>query len=80
LAHGAVQVEFGAIARNDASGFLAAMLQRIEAEIGEVGGFGMTEDAEDTALVVEVIVGVGEFVRHCRFASSAKFKFCLGRA
>ena len=32
------------------------MLQRVEAEIGEVGGFGMAENAEDTTLVVEVIV------------------------
>ena len=56
LAHGAVEVQFGAIAGDDARGFLAAMLQRVKTEISEVGGFGMAEDAEDTTLVVEVIV------------------------
>ena len=57
LAHGAMQVQFVAVAGNDAGGFLAAMLQRVEAEIGEVGGFGVAEDAEHTTLVVEMIVG-----------------------
>src|ERR1700745_3989650 len=40
------------------------MLQRVEAEIGEVGGFGMAENAEDTTLVVEMIVGEGELLIH----------------
>ena len=57
-------IEIGAIAGNDAGGFLAAMLERIEAEVGEVGGFGMAEDAEDATFVVEVIVGVSEFLFH----------------
>src|SRR5689334_10469321 len=47
FAHGAVELEFGAVARNDAGGFLAAVLQGVEAEIGEIRGFGMAEDAED---------------------------------
>jgi hypothetical protein len=54
--HGAVDVEIVAVARDDAGGFLAAMLERVETEVGEVGGFGMSEDAEDTTFVVEVIV------------------------
>ena len=31
------------------------MLQRVEAEVGQVGGFGMAEDAKDAALVLELI-------------------------
>jgi hypothetical protein len=64
FAHGAMEIEIGAIARNDASRFLAAMLERVETEIGEIGGFGMAEDAKDAAFVVEVIVSEGEFLRH----------------
>jgi hypothetical protein len=60
FAHGAMEVEIRAVARNDAGGFLAAMLECVEAEVGEVGSFGMTEDAEDTTLVVKMIVGEGE--------------------
>ena len=56
FAHGAVDVEVRAVAGDDAGGFLAAMLQGVKAEVGEVGGFRMAEDAEDAAFVVEVIV------------------------
>jgi hypothetical protein len=59
-----MQVEIGAVARNDAGGFLAAMLKRVEAEVGEIGSFGMAEDAEDTTLVVEMVVGEGEWLSH----------------
>ena len=59
-----MQVQIHAIARDDARGFLPAMLQRVEAEIGELGGFGMAEDAEHTALVVEMIVSESEFLCH----------------
>ena len=31
------------------------MLQRVEAEVGQVGRFGMAEDAEDAALVFELV-------------------------
>jgi hypothetical protein len=40
------------------------MLEGVEAEVGEVGGFGMAKDAEDTTLVMEVIVGECEFLFH----------------
>src|SRR5258707_13916383 len=40
------------------------MLQGVETEIGEVGGFGMAEYAEDTTLVVEMIVSEGELLTH----------------
>src|SRR5260370_1760279 len=64
FAHGTMNVQLLAVARDDAGGFLAAMLKSIEAEVGEVGGFGMAEDAEDTTLVVEMIVGEGELLTH----------------
>ena len=38
-----------AVRCGNAGALLAAMLQRVEPEVGEVGGFGMTEDAEDPA-------------------------------
>src|SRR5262245_49818307 len=31
------------------------MLQRVETEVGHVGGFGMTEDPEDAAFVLEFV-------------------------
>jgi hypothetical protein len=51
-----MRVEFGAVARNDSGGFLAAMLQRVKAKIDELRRFGVAEDAHDTAVVVEVVV------------------------
>src|SRR5258708_10950107 len=59
-----MNVEFFAVAGDDAGGFLAAMLKGVETEIGEVRRFGVAKDAEDTTLVVEMIVGEGEFVIH----------------
>ena len=41
---------------SDARRFLAAVLQGVEAEVGEVRRLGVAEDAEDAALVVEVVV------------------------
>ena len=64
FAHGAVSVEVVAVAGDDAGGFLAAMLECIEAEVREIGGFGMAEDAEDTTLVVEVVVSESESLLH----------------
>ena len=55
-AHALFQVQRGAIGRDDAGRFLAAVLQGVEPQIGELGGFGMAEDAADTAVIVEVIV------------------------
>src|SRR5207247_7959050 len=56
FAHGAVSMQIGAVARNDARRFLAAMLQRVKTEISELGCFRMAEHAEDATFVVEVIV------------------------
>src|SRR5712691_10749602 len=67
FAHRAMEMELIPIAGNNAGGFLATMLQRVKAEIGEVSRFGMAEDAEDTTLVVETIVVEGENIGHCVF-------------
>ena len=55
-AHALFEVQRGAVGGDDAGGFLAAMLQGVEAEIGELGGFGVAEDAADTAVIVKLIV------------------------
>ncbi len=64
LAHRAVHVQLFAVARNDARRLLAAMLQRVQPEIGKVRRFRMAEDAKHTAFVVEVIVCAGDFACH----------------
>ena len=38
-----------AVEGDDAGGFLAAMLERVQAERGDRGRVGMAEDAEDAA-------------------------------
>src|SRR5436190_1667675 len=55
FAHGAMRVEFVAVAGDNASRFLAAMLERVEAEIDELCRFGVAEDSYDAAMVVEPI-------------------------
>jgi hypothetical protein len=42
-------VESHPVGGNNAAALLAAMLKRVESEIGKVGGFGMVENAEDPA-------------------------------
>ena len=44
-----------AVGARDARALLSAMLQRVEAEVGEIGRFGMPEDAEDATLVAEFV-------------------------
>ena len=44
-----------AVGGDDAGALLAAMLQRVEAEVREVGRLGVAEDAEDAALVLELV-------------------------
>ena len=74
VAHGLVHVQVRAVGRGDASRFLPAMLQRVEAEIGQLRGLGMAENAEDAAVIVEVIVRRG-----CGFRSSLRSR-CAFRA
>ena len=48
----------------DPRALLSAVLQRVQPEVGHVGGFGVAEDPEDAALVLE-------FVQHRRFPRSS---------
>src|SRR5206468_10534057 len=49
-------VEVGAVGGGDPRRLLAAMLQRVEAEVRDVAGLRMVPDAEEPALVVESVV------------------------
>ena len=52
-----------AVVGDDAGGFLAAVLKRVQAERGDGGGVRMPEDAEDAAFFAQA-VGIGiEFGR-----------------
>ena len=50
-AEAALGMEALAVEGDDAGGFLAAMLERVQAERGDGGGVGMAEDAEDAAFL-----------------------------
>jgi hypothetical protein len=55
----ALRVEPDAVESDNAGGFLAAMLQRMQPERGNGGGVRMVEDAEDAALLAQpVAIGV----------------------
>ena len=45
--------------RDDPRALLAAVLERVEPEIGELCGLGRTVDADHAALVVEAVVEMG---------------------
>ena len=56
MAHRAVRVEFLAVQAGDAGGFLAAMLERMEAKRDHGGcGFGVA-DAENAAFFAQLVV------------------------
>jgi len=59
-----MDLEFGAVACDDAGGFLAAMLESIKAEVSQIRGFGMAKNAEDATIVVEMLVRETEKVAH----------------
>ena len=54
-AGGAVVVEMAAVVGDDARGFLAAMLQGVQAQRGMGGGIGGPVDAEQRTLLVELV-------------------------
>src|SRR5882724_3995898 len=64
FAHGAVGVEFVAVAGDNAGGFLAAMLERVETKIDKLCRFSVAEDSDDAAVVVEPIILICKFLRH----------------
>jgi hypothetical protein len=55
-AHRPVRMKVLTVEGDDAARFLAAVLQGVQPECRGRSGIGMAEDAEDAALVVEVIV------------------------
>ena len=59
-AGGAVIVEMAAVEGDDAGGFLAAMLQGMQAERGVGGGIGSPVDAEQRTLLVKLVEVVVE--------------------
>ena len=68
-AHAALGMEPLAVEGDDAGGFLAAVLERVQAERGDRGGVGMAEDAEDAAffaqpVAVEIEPGVAASFGH----------------
>ena len=55
VAHRAGRTHAGTVGGDDAGAFLAAVLQRVQAQVREVGRLGIAEDAEDAAFVLELI-------------------------
>jgi hypothetical protein len=51
VAHSAAPDQRGALRGDDPGRFLPAVLEGIEAEVGQLGGFGVPEDADDPAHV-----------------------------
>ena len=68
-AHAALGMEALAVEGDDAGGFLAAVLERVQAERGDGGGVGMAEDAEHAAFLAQP-VGVEIERRRGRSAAS----------
>ena len=56
MAHRAVRMEMLAVEARDARGFLAAMLQRVQAERDEARRIVGTPDAENAALFAQLVV------------------------
>jgi hypothetical protein len=64
-------MEVLAIGGDDPAPFLTAVLQSVEAKVGQVGSFFMTEDTEDAAFVVEFIVHT---VGYLRFLKAVRYE------
>src|SRR5690606_38840352 len=57
LAQAAMGVELPAVVGDHAAGLLSAVLQGVQSQRGERGGVGRAPDAEDAALLVQLVVG-----------------------
>ena len=57
-AHGLLDVKRLAVGGGDARRFLAPVLERVQAEVGDVGGLLVIPDAEKPALIVELVVEI----------------------
>ncbi len=53
--HTTVGMQVLTVAGDDTAAFLAAMLQRVKPEVGQVGGLRMAEDAEDSAFILKLV-------------------------
>src|SRR5262249_7001627 len=70
VSHRARHANLLAVRRGDAGALLTAVLQRVQPKVGHIGRFGMPEDAEDAALVFELVFELfGKCVGHgsCRW-------------
>jgi hypothetical protein len=47
-----------AVRRDDSGGFLATVLQLMQAEVGELGGLGVIVDSYDATFVFEFVVAL----------------------
>src|SRR5690348_7375675 len=68
--HGLLDVESVAVGGRNARGLLPAVLEGVEAEIGDVGGLGVIPHAEEAALVVELVVELPTLVLRRHVAQS----------
>ena len=62
--HTFCDVKIGAVRGTNSGGFLSAMLQRVKTEIGKFRRFRMRENAEDSTMIVEVVVVELELLCH----------------
>ena len=63
-AHGLVDADLRAVGGRDAGRLLAAVLERVEAEVGQPRRLGMAEDPEQAAVVPEMVVFDGGHSGH----------------
>jgi hypothetical protein len=68
--HAFDDVKVGAIGGTNSGGFLSAMLQRIKSQIAEFRGLRISERAENSTVIVEVIVIELELLCHVRRIAS----------
>ena len=71
VAHRPRDAYLPAIRGGDARALLSPMLQRVQTEVRHVGGLEVAEDAEDTALVLELIEHVFQATRFATYCSIA---------
>ena len=77
-AEAAFGVKAFAVIGDDAGGFLAAVLQRVQAERGDRGSVGMAENAEHAALLAQAVGIRVEFgVRRRREVELKLHRYCV---
>src|SRR5260370_15867846 len=64
MTHAAMGMELLAVIGHDPGGFLAAMLERVQAERNQRGGVGMAVNPEDAAFLAQMVVIVGIGCEH----------------